>query len=594
MFTEYRSPDRQNHRKIRMQSLYLPMRDGTRLAVDVFFPSPAPSDQRFPVLLHQTRYWRLPELRWPFSMFSQGLLGHEAGYVKELVLSGYVFVNVDCRGSGASFGSRPYPWSPEEIGDGADVVDWIVKQPWASGVIGSVGISYTGTAAEMLLVNQHPAVKACMALFSLYDVYDEIACPFGIPHENFLREWGHANAMLDENRLPVSEFLPKLLVRGVKPAGSRAELQQALAGHRDNLHVSDTSRGIIYRDQAPQNGIVDSMDAFSPHFYQDKIDASGAAMYSVSGWFDGAYQHSAIRRYLNSKADTNKLLLGPWDHGAKHHITPGGSRKLGAESVREGVKYFDFHLKGYENGFADEPPVRYFTMQEEAWKTADSWPPPGTHLQDWYLRENGGLTPQLPPSGNFSDILTADPRQGTGKDSRWYSLLSRVKTHRYYPDRKQRDQLLTCYDSLPLDRNTEVTGHPIAILFVRTRATDGSFIVYLEEILPDGQVLYVTEGGLRALHRQTGTAAEYQDVVPARNFREAQASHLVPDEVALLEFDLLPTSYMFRKGSRIRIALATGDSDVFEKICEDGSEYEILRNEEYPSGVRLPVMGRKD
>jgi hypothetical protein len=591
MFTEYRSPDRQNHRKIRIESFYLPMRDGVRLAVDVLFPSPAPSGKQFPVLLHQTRYWRLPELRKPFSWFSQGLLGHEAGYVKELVLSGYIFVNVDCRGSGASFGSRPYPWSPDEIKDGAEVVEWILQQPWASGEVGSVGISYTGTAAETLLVNQHPAVKACMALFSLYDVYDDIACPFGIPHENFLREWGRANAMLDENRLPISELLAKLLVRGVKPVGKRAELKQALAEHKDNLHVSDTSRGIIFRDQAPDNGIIESMDGFSPHFMQEQIDGSGAAMYSVSGWFDGAYPHSAIRRFLNSGASTNKLLLGPWDHGAKHHITPGGSRKLGAESVREGIKYFDFQLKGYENGIQDEPRVRYFTMQEEAWKTAETWPPPGTLTQACYLHENGQLSPELPPAGNSSDILKADSRQGTGKDSRWYSLLSKVKTHKYYPDRRERDKLLTCYDSQPLDRNTEVTGHPIATIFLRTQEDDASIFVYLEEVLPDGQVLYVTEGGLRALHRQISATSEYQDVVPQRTYRQEMSAPIVPNEVTRLEFDLLPTSYMFRKGSRIRIALATGDADVFEKICADGSEYEVLRTAEFPSGVLLPVMG---
>jgi putative CocE/NonD family hydrolase len=189
-------------------------------------------------------------------------------------------------------------------------------------------------------------------------------------------------------------------------------------------------------------------------------------------------------------------------------------------------------------------------------------------------------------------VLQPDPRQGTGEITRWYSLLSLVKTHKFYPDRRQRDRLLTCYDSRPLDRDMEVTGHGIATLYVRTRASDGSFFVYLEEITADGRVCYVTEGGLRALHRRQSAQPEYRDVVPTRSFRLADAAPLVADEVTRLEFDLLPTSYLFRKGSRIRIALATVDADAFEAICPPDSAYEILRTAEYPSGVSLPVFDR--
>ncbi|MEM1000441.1 MAG: CocE/NonD family hydrolase [Bacteroidota bacterium] len=593
MFTDYVSPDRAHYRKIRIESLYIKMRDGVRLAVDILLPAPASAGTRFPVLLHQTRYWRLPELRRPFRWFSQGLLGHEAGYVKELVLSGYVFVNVDCRGSGASFGQRPYPWSPDEIRDGGEVVDWILRQPWANGQVGGVGISYTGTAAEMLLVNQHPAVKGSMALFSLYDVYDDIACPFGIPHATFLREWGRANALLDENRLPITDLLPRLLVRGVKPVGGRRghrELAAALHDHRENLHVSETSRGIIYRDQPPSNGIVTSMDDFSPHHFQDRIDGSGAAVYSASGWYDGAYPHASIRRYLNSGAKFNRLLLGPWDHGAKYHITPGQSRKLGSEAVREGVRFFDHILKGQDNGLASDPPVRYFTLQQEQWKTAPTWPPPGSRSQTWYLRENGGLAPEPPTESEARDELRHDPAQGTGEATRWACLRSQVKTPNYYPDRKVRDRQLTVYDSLPLAADLTVTGHPVAVLYLRSRAEDGSFFVYLEEVTVEGAVHYITEGGLRALHRNLAEVPEYRDVVPPRTYRQAAGAPLVAGEVARLEFDLLPISYRLRKGSRLRVALATADRDNFAPICPEGSVYELLRDAAHPSGVVLPVM----
>ncbi|HHG86512.1 MAG TPA: CocE/NonD family hydrolase, partial [Bacteroidetes bacterium] len=549
MFHKYSSPDRAKHQKIRIESLYLTMRDGVRLAVEILFPLPAKPGQKFPVLLHQTRYWRRPDLRWPVSLFSQGLLGHEGGYVKELVLSGYIFVNVDARGSGASFGNRPHPWTANETADGGEVVNWILKQDWANGQVGTVGISYTGTAAEFLLVNQHPAVKACMVLFSLYDVYDDIALPFGIPHRHFISEWGRANQLLDENKLPIPDLLPRLLVKGVRPVGGkkgRAELKAALHAHKDNLQVSETSAGIVYRDQQPENKVVESMDDFSPHHFQEKIDGSGAAIYSVSGWMDGGYQHAAIRRFLNTGAQNNKLMLGPWDHGAKFHITPGKGHKLDIDAVREGVKFLDFYLKGVENGFDREPKVHYYTMQEEKWKTADVWPPLGSKKQVWFLHENGGLARELPEQKQGSDVLRPDSQQKTGFDSRWRSLLSRVKTPHFYPDRKERDQLLTTYDSVPLAADMEVTGHPIFTIFVRTDAADGSFFVYLEEVTPAGHVNYVTEGAIRAIHRQLTDSPEYRDVVPARSFRKKDGLPLVPGEVTKIVFDLLPTSYLFR------------------------------------------------
>ncbi|MEM7040507.1 MAG: CocE/NonD family hydrolase, partial [Bacteroidota bacterium] len=369
----YRSPDRGRYQRIRMESMYLPMRDGVRLAVDVYFPEPFDLNRKYPALLHQTRYWRLPELRWPFSLLSNGLLGHTGGYVKELVLNGFVFVNVDSRGSGASFGQREYPWGPDEVKDGSDMADWIVEQSWSNGKIGGVGISYTGTTAEFLLANQHPAVKAAMPLFSLYDVYDDIAFPGGVPHDGFVLNWGKANGQLDRNEFPLKNPIAQLMVKGVKPVGGkkgRKELAAAVEDHKGNRQVSETSEGVIYRDQTPKTGVVESMADFSPHHFRENIGGGGAALYSASGWMDGGYQHAAVKRWRNASNPVNKLMLGPWDHGARFHITPGQERTMDLDVVDEAVKYFDHFLKDYATGILDEPPVHYYTMQEEKWKMA--------------------------------------------------------------------------------------------------------------------------------------------------------------------------------------------------------------------------------
>lgn len=594
MMFPYRSPDHGLYSRIRRHSFYLSMRDGVELAIDVLLPAPVSPGHSFPTLLHQTRYWRAPELRWPFSLLSDGLIGQEGQMVKQLVLHGFAFVNVDCRGSGASFGSRNHPWSAPEVQDGHEVADWIIRQPWSNGRIGVVGISYTGTAAEFAAGLQHPAIKAAMPLFSLYDVFDDIALPGGIPHDGFVLEWGRANAALDRNSLPLRDPLIHLLVKGVAPVklgkDTRAKFAAAIAAHRANLGVHETSAGIEYRDQAPRNPIVNRMDVFSPHTYQAQVNASDVAMLSVSGWRDGAYPHASIRRFLNTTTAVNRLILGPWDHGCKHHITPGKERKLGTELTSEAIKFFDQYLKGYATGIETEPKVQYYTLQAEEWKGSATWPPQELSHQTLYLQPEGHLGGDVPAAGTSPVVLTHHPAQGTGHYTRWRGLRMPLGTGRLYPDRKHRDRLLTCFDSMPLPAALEVTGHCEARLYLRTQEADASFFVYLEDLTPGGEVWYVTEGELRALHRKISSdPPPYRDAVPYHSYLRADAAPIPAGEVVELEIDLLPISYRFQPGHRIRVAIATGDCDNFKPLCRPGSQYELLMAGEYASHVRLPV-----
>jgi len=131
------------------------MRDGVRLAIDVYLPSDLAAGTRLPTILEQTRYRRSleprPELR--------DSLDQPSGKITAFVSRGYAYVIVDVRGSGASFGSRPVELGPTEVRDGRDVVDWIIRQPWSTGSVGATGVSYVGSTAELLLVNRHPAVR---------------------------------------------------------------------------------------------------------------------------------------------------------------------------------------------------------------------------------------------------------------------------------------------------------------------------------------------------------------------------------------------------------------------------------------------------
>src|SRR5688500_12866585 len=139
------------------RSRYLRMRDGVAIAIDSYVPRAAAP---VATLLRQTRYGRSLQPRAPFRRLVMGVIDHYQALRRAFLAAGFAWVDVDVRGSGASGGTQCFPWNPDEVRDGAEVVDWIVAQSWSSGRVGSLGISYDGTSAEMLLVNRHAAGRA--------------------------------------------------------------------------------------------------------------------------------------------------------------------------------------------------------------------------------------------------------------------------------------------------------------------------------------------------------------------------------------------------------------------------------------------------
>jgi putative CocE/NonD family hydrolase len=158
------------------------------------------------------------------------------------------------------------------------------------------------------------------------------------------------------------------------------------------------------------------------------------------------------------------------------------------------------------------------------------------------------------------------------------------------PARSRLRRLLT-YMSEPLESDVEVIGSPVVHLEVISSATDGAFHAYLENVAPDGRVTYVTDGALRALHRQQTTSGlPYQPLGPKRSFRRADNAPLVPVEVATLEFDLYATSVRFRQGHRLRLALAGADAGNFLRVPAEGVvSWEVQRGRDRASWVELPL-----
>ena len=245
-------------------SFYLRMRDGVKIAVDLNLPQGLKSSDRIPALVRQTRYYRSFDLGWKLQFLTRNWPSPK----KLFLAQGYAWLDVDVRGTGASFGHWIYPWSPDEIRDGAEIVDWIVRQPWSNGKVGAIGASYDGGSAELMLVNRQPAVTAVAPEFTFFDAYSDLVFPGGIWLQSFSTAWQTLDRALDINYVRTFKSLMPRIVRssyhGVRPVDSdvdRALLSEALREHEHNLDVAAMARAITYRDDAPWPPSL-SLDAF--------------------------------------------------------------------------------------------------------------------------------------------------------------------------------------------------------------------------------------------------------------------------------------------------------------------------------------------
>ena len=570
------------------------MRDGVRLAVDVYVPKGLAAGERTATILHMSRYYRSLDLRWFLKLFvgfgPQALT--ETDVREDLVKAGYSWVDVDVRGSGASFGRREYPLSPEEVRDGADLVDWIVRQPWSADVVGATGISYDGAAAEMLLRNRHPAVKAVIPRFSGWDVYADIFMPGGLQASGLLEDWARLTTALDHDALgDIFGWTSGLVTSGVRPVDDHI-LDQAVGEHSDNVDIAALLGPTEYRDDTDPRGNSVRMYDFSPHLLDAATADSEVAIYSYGGWFDGAHARAQVRRYLSRGHRGDRLLLGPWFHGGDFNASRYAAGNDDFDHAGEMLRFFDYHLRGIDDGFTGDDPVRYYTMGDEQWNTSRTWPPPGVSWRSYFLAPDGGLNGNRNGLPSASDRYTVDDTASTGPGSRW-GVVVVSGSDRGYRDRRDMDRRLLTYTSPSLESDLEVTGHPIARLFMSASATDGALFVYLEDVHPDGEVTYVTEGQLRLVHRQTTESPIAGDPVPFRTYLRADARPLTPGEVVEVSVDLQPTSFLFRAGHAVRLAIAGADAGNFDAPMPTSPLiFDIHRDMPHASRIDLPTYPR--
>jgi putative CocE/NonD family hydrolase len=576
-------------------SQYLALDDGTRLAYDLYQPTKdgVPADEPLPTLFKYTPYLRtftifdedgnflldeLYDLAWyekvmlhlRYKFSDQGHLMDtvfNTEWLKSLLEHGYAVIVVERPGTGASFGVMDPSF---EVGaDQADkILDWIAAQDWCDGNIGMFGDSWQAMIQFAAASTGNPNLKAIFPISSSLDSYSVFSWSTGA---------------LESMATPIDGD-----ESGEILSQARSERSGATVGEKS----AEIMRKYPFRDSMTSDGDNVWEGDYALYPFIDRINRAGLPIYMTNGWYD-LFTGDMFRWYANLSVP-RRLIVRPLDHSE----VEGNAADL--EFGVEAHRWFDYWLKGIENGIMDEPPIHYFTIgakKQNAWQTSDQWPLANREQIRFYLGEgksgsiesvnDGLLSTTAPATSGVQDVYHLDYSTTSGEHSRWGAVLSDSD----YPNMQANDQKALTYSTMSLETNLEVTGHPVIHLWLSTEAPDLDVFVYLEEVDNKGNSTYITEGNLRASHRALG-AAPYENLgLPFHSHFESDLQPIPVGKTFEMVFDLLPTSYQFQEGNRIRITVAFADAGNFDSpILDPLPTIKLVRNPVYPSYLELPVI----
>jgi putative CocE/NonD family hydrolase len=537
-------------------SFLLTMRDGVRVALDVHVP-PVASRERVPTCLRSTRYWR--------STTGSPVKEHlEALEVQRWLREGFALVLVDVRGTGASFGTWTRAWDDQQRDDLVEIVDWVVEQVWSDGSVGGYGTSYDGSTAHLLAATGHPAVRAVVPRFALYDSYADVAAPGGVPLDHFLENWAAMNWALDGHADRATLPLPLPIVGSVQPVDADTDgnlLAAAQASHVDNWDLWRDLRRMQTREDL---GAQRDLGNGSPQHRIEDLRKARVPMWLWSSWYDGAYAAAQLRQLADPELDV-RVTLGPFSHGAS--MTPLGDplhphrRNV---PVQEQVQAIAGYLRRHLTGHGHDPSpaaLRYYRLGDD-WHESAQWPPLDSHLVRHHLGGSGVLG-----GTGGTRSWKIDPSASTGTSAtRWHGLIGGGPVD--YADRRAQEPRLLAWHGPVLAAPLGITGTPVIHLDVISSTSDVALHVYLEAMLPHGKVQYLTEGVLRANHRHIVSATTTTSIHPGPTAGKTEPLRVGHTET--LEWELLPISVLLPAGSSVRVSLAGADAPLFRRVPADG------------------------
>jgi putative CocE/NonD family hydrolase len=497
------------------------MRDGTRLFADVYRPA---GPGRYPALLMRTPYDKLQSV---------------SAFVIAAVKRGYVVALQDVRGQFRSEGSfNPYL---QEINDGHDTIEWLASQPYVDGKVGTFGLSYPGAVQWMTAPTRPPHLVAM------------------VPAMTF----ANARHFTYHGGIFVSPILNWFMQRQVKarreqglPYASIEEIRKVVAEKRHEWLMSLPLRELpvmrpfpVWRDWVDH---ADDGPYWAPYDIEAQHPQVQVPALNVTGWHDDDYgQPGAIRNFVGMRQRGGsdparrgqRLLIGPWSHGVPtlDRTTFGGvdfGPNAGFDYSEALLRYFDYWLRGIDNGFSKEPPVKYFVMGDNVWREEQDWPPPSTQYLEFRLADGGKLLRDGPAAESSTSFLydPMNPIRLPG-DGLIYAGGSGLPDWRIVTARRD----VAVFTSEALDRDLEITGQILARVWFSSTAPDTDISMRLLDVAPDGSVrnFTVAPGMLRTRYRSTE--------------REQRPAPLTSGRPVELEINLGYTSYVVRAGHKLQV-----------------------------------------
>jgi len=594
------------------KNVMVALRDGVRLATDVYRPARAgaPLEGRFPAILERTPYNK-DGAGWPAYFASRG----------------YVAVVQDVRGRYGSEGR----WRPhrDDGADGYDTAKWIGVQAWSDGAIGTVGTSYAGGTQHALALSGAPQLKAMVPVDAMSNTGR-----YGVRHNGaFELRW--LNWVLT---LGNAVGTPNAQAAAERAAADRATAPALLdlgTRVREYARALPLRAGLTPLRLAPdyEAWLVEAMghgdyDAFWKDHGTSVVDHlaeyKDVPVYHVSGWYDSWGTQVANLNYAllrKAKSSAQRLMLGPWTHGGQGS-SHAGEAEFGPEAAIDmnalRLRWFDRWLRHADNGVDREPPVRIFVMGAgDARKTAEGrifvggrwrdeqeWPLARTVYMPYHLQAGGRLSPQppaeSPPTSYLFDPRRPVPTIGGNVSSEGALMFRGAADQRCRPDFWACDgdarPLSTRNDVLvfrtePLERDLEVTGRLVVKLWASSSAPDTDFTAKLVDVYPPsadypaGIDLNVADSIVRARYRGGPGRAELMKT----------------GEVYELTIEMYPTSLVFRRGHRIRLDVSSSNFPRFDVNPNTGeplndnrrwaiAENSIYHDPRHPSHILLPVV----
>ncbi len=547
----------------------VPMRDGTRLSLDVYFPL---GEGPWPVIL----------VRTPYDNKVPSVIADSATYFAQ---NGYVVAIQDVRGrfdSGGDF----VPWV-NEFNDGFDTVEWVGAQPWCDGNVGMHGPSYVGNVQWQAAAMGSRYLKTIVPRVIGDNLHESPHYQGGAFQLGWSCLWSFkmdGRAGQDIEGYDWTQVFHALPVRDIPAmAGKDIAFYREWCDHPD---YDDFWRALAIRERYGDIGIP---------------------VLQIGGWYDffaagtmNNFSGMTERGGTELARANQRAIVGPWVHVAGM-LTCAGDVDFGTDSTRDLLEielaWFDRWLKGKDNEADRLAPLEIFVMGANRWRSEHEWPLARTRYTPWYLHSGGGansamgdgvLSPAAPGEGPGADAdrFTYDPMFPVPTRGGGNCCNPEIVEWGAYDQRdvEARSDVLV-YTSAPLERDMEVTGPVLAKLYASTDGPDTDFTAKLVDVHPDGRAVNLCDGIVRGRYRG-GTGAQRL---------------LEPGEVYEFTVDLWPTSNVFRAGHRIRLDISSSNFPRFDRNPNTGARWgtdsglrtahqTVYHDRVRPSHVLLPVI----